>query len=73
MLKKFKYFTAVFRSEIVEVPVGLKDKTKVAEWLGKAKEMFTDKKQINDDLNITCKSKPFWTILTLLLVKLVTT
>lgn len=31
MLKKFKYFTAVFRSEIVEVPVGLKDKTKVAE------------------------------------------
>lgn len=50
MLKKFKYFTAVFRGEIVEVPVGLKDK---------AKAMFTDKKQINDDLNITYKSKPF--------------
>lgn len=32
MLKKFKYFIAVFRGEIVEVPVGLKDKTKVAEW-----------------------------------------
>lgn len=58
-----EYFTAVLRGEmtesvvtpkgqVIEIPVNTRDKNKAAELLGKTKSMFTDKKQIDGDLDI---------------------
>lgn len=58
-----EYFTAVLRGkmtesvvtpkgQVIEIPVNTRDKNKAAELLGKTKSMFTDKKQIDGDLDI---------------------
>lgn len=58
-----EYFTTVLRGEmtesvvtpkgqVIEIPVNTRDKNKAAELLGKTKSMFTDKKQIDGDLDI---------------------
>ncbi|RHW46805.1 terminase small subunit [Bombilactobacillus bombi] len=52
MRGKTKETVVTQKGDIYEVPVNPKDQLKASELLGKTKAMFTDKKQIDGDLNI---------------------